>query len=320
MKDGRPVVLLTGANGFVGRNVAPVLSASGMIVRKAVRKRSSEPDTVVIDAIGPQTNWDEALRGVDAVVHLAARVHHPREEHASEIYRTINTDGTLHLARCAAKAGVRQFIYLSTILVNGASTDGRAPFREGDPVTPRGVYGLSKAAAEAGLEAIAIETDMSITVIRPPLIHGPGALGNFRLLVKAAARGVPLPFGAIRNRRAFLGVENLASFIVHRLTHPGSKFDVFLVADDEQVSTPEFVRRIATAMGRKARIVPFPLFALKTLFRLSGRSEASDSVAGSQEVDTSKALKTGWRPPLSLDEGLRNALRTTGDAEQKLPA
>lgn len=308
---------MTGTNGFVGRNVAPVLAANGMIVRKAVRKRSSEPSTVIIDTIGPETDWDEALRDVDAVVHLAARVHHPREEHASDIYRRINTDGTLHLARCATKAGVRQFIYLSTILVNGASTDGRPPFREDDAVMPRGVYGLSKAAAEAGLEALAQETDMSITVIRPPLIHGPGALGNFRLLVKAAEHGVPLPFGSIRNRRAFLGVENLASFIVHRLTHPGSKFDLFLVADDEQVSTPEFVRRIAAAIGRKPFILPFPLFALKALFRASGRSEASDSVAGSQEVDTSKALKTGWRPPLSLDEGLRHALRVTRDAAAK---
>ena len=209
---------------------------------------------------------------------------------------------------------MRQFIYLSTILVNGASTDGRAPFREDDLVTPRGVYGSSKAAAEAGLEALARETDMSITVIRPPLIHGPGALGNFRLLVKAVERGIPLPFGSIHNRRAFLGVENLASFIVHRLTHPGNKFEVFLVADDEQVSTPEFIRRISMAMGKKPRIVPFPLFALKALFRLSGRSEASDSVAGSQEVDTSKALKTGWRPRFSLDEGLRSALQATGSS------
>jgi UDP-glucose 4-epimerase len=309
MKDGRLVVLLTGANGFVGRNVAPVLAASGMIVLRAMRKPSSEPDTVVIDAIGPETRWDEAVRGVDAVVHLAARVHHPREEHASDIYRTINTDGTLHLARCAARAGVRQFIYLSTILVNGASTDGRSPFREEDPVMPRGVYGQSKAAAETGLEAMAKDTDMSITVIRPPLIYGAGALGNFRLLVKAAECGVPLPFGSIRNRRAFLGVENLASFIIHRLTHLGGKFDVFLVADDEQVSTPEFVRRIATAMGRQSRIVPFPLFALKALLRISGRSEAGDSVAGSLEIDSSKALRTGWRPPLSLDEGLRMTLQ-----------
>jgi UDP-glucose 4-epimerase len=153
---------------------------------------------------------------------------------------------------------------------------------------------------------------MKITAIRPPLIHGPGALGNFGLLVRATERGIPLPFGSIHNRRAFLGVENLASFVVHRLTHPGSKFDVFLVADDEQVSTPEFIRRIAMAMGKKPRIVPFPLFALKALFRASGRSEASDSVAGSQEIDTSKALKTGWRPPFSLDEGLRSALKQLG--------
>ena len=239
---------------------------------------------------------------------MAARVHHPREEHATEIYRSINTEGTLHLARCAAKAGVRQFIYLSTILVNGASTDGRPPFREDDPVTPRGVYGLSKAAAEAGLEAMAKATDMRITVIRPPLIYGVGALGNFKLLVKAVERGIPLPFGSIHNRRAFLGVENLASFIVHRLTHPGGKFDVFLVADDEEVSTPEFVRQIGRALNKKPRIVPFPLFALKALFRISGRSEASDSVARSLEVDTSKAMKTGWRPPFSLDEGLRKTL------------
>jgi UDP-glucose 4-epimerase len=312
MRDDQLVVLLTGANGFVGRNVAPVLAANGMIVRQAMRKHSSEPNTVVIDAIGPETNWEEALRDVDAVVHLAARVHHPRQEHATEIYHSINTEGTLHLAQCAASAGVRQFTYLSTVLVNGSSTAGRPPFREEDPVVPRGVYGLSKAAAEAGLEAIARDTDMSITVIRPPLIYGPGALGNFRLLVKAAERGIPLPFGSIHNRRAFLGVENLASFIVHRLTHPGGKFDVFLVADDEQVSTPEFIRRIAMAMGKKPRIVPFPLFALKALFRVSGRSEAGDSVAGSQEIDTYKALKTGWRPRLSLEEGLRSALQQRG--------
>jgi UDP-glucose 4-epimerase len=308
MKDGRLVVLLTGANGFVGRNLAPVLAANGMIVRQATRKPSPHPNTVIIDAIGPQTDWSEALFEVDAVVHLAARVHHPHEEHATELYRSLNTDGTLHLARCAAKAGVRQFIYLSTILVNGSSTDGRPPFREDDRLMPRGVYGLSKAAAEAGLEAMAKDSDMCITVIRPPLIYGVGALGNFRLLVKAVERGIPLPFGSIHNRRAFLGVGNLASFIVHRLTHQQGKFDIFLVTDDEQVSTPEFVRRIAKALGKESRIVPLPLFALKALFRISGRSEATDSVARSLEVDMSKAMKTGWRPPFSLDEGLRSTL------------
>jgi UDP-glucose 4-epimerase len=144
---------------------------------------------------------------------------------------------------------------------------------------------------------------MSITVIRPPLIYGVRARGNFRLLVTAVQHRIPLPFGSIRNRRAFLGVGNLASFVVHRLGH---RFEVFLVADEENVSTPEFVGRIAKALGKKSRIVPLPLFALKALFRAIGRSEAYDSVAGSLEVDTSKALKTCWRPPFSLDEGLRS--------------
>jgi UDP-glucose 4-epimerase len=310
MNKGQRVVLLTGSNGFVGRNLAPKLVANGMILRQVVRKPSPDPNTFLINAIDLQTDWSEAFFEVDTVVHLAARVHHPNESSATEVYRSINTDGTLHLARCAAEAGVRQFIFLSTILVNGSSTDGRPPFRENDRPMPRGAYGISKAAAEEGLRAIATEKEMSITVIRTPLIYGSGAAGNFGLLVRAVERGFPLPFGSIDNQRAFLGIENLASFVVHRLTHSGSSFDVFLVADDEQVSTPEFVRRIAKALGKKSCIVPFPLFVLRGIFSLSGRPEANDSVVGSMQIDTSRALKTGWRPPLSLDEGLRMTLQS----------
>jgi UDP-glucose 4-epimerase len=309
MKDGQPVVLLTGTSGFVGGNLAPVLAAKGMNVRRVVRAPSDDPDAVVIDSIGPHTSWKESLSGVDAVVHLAGRAHHHREEHAADLYRSVNTEGTLHLARCAAEAGIRKFIFLSTILVNGTATDGRPPFRENDPLTPRGAYGASKAAAEAGLEAIARETDMIITVIRPPLIYGPGAKGNFSALVAAIKRGIPLPFGSINNRRAFLGMENLGSFVVDRLSRAGDKFDVFLVADEEQVSTPEFVRRIGKAIDKNARVVPFPLVALKALFGSIGRPEAYDSVAGSFEINISKVLETGWRPKIGLDEGLRSALR-----------
>ncbi|KRQ98416.1 UDP-glucose 4-epimerase [Bradyrhizobium valentinum] len=308
MEDNRRVVLLTGANGFVGQNVAPALEANGMIVRQATRKVSPNGNTVTIGTIGAHTDWTEALVGVDTVVHLAARVHHPREEHAADIYRSINTDGTLQLARCAAKAGVSHFVYVSTVLVHGSSTDGRPPLRENDLLMPRGVYGASKAAAEVGLEAMVKDTSMNMTVIRPPLIYGGGARGNFRLLTAAINRGIPLPFGCIHNRRAFLSVANLVSFIVYRLTHQPGKFDIFLVADEEQVSTPEFVRRIEKVLAKKSRMVPLPLFALKALLKISGRSEAYDSVAGSLEIDMSKALKTGWRPPLTLDEGLRNAL------------
>ena len=311
LRDDRPVILLTGASGFVGRNIAPVLAANNMTVRRAIRKRTLEPNTVVIDTIGPTTIWDEALRGVSAVVHLAGRAHQPQEEHEAELYRSLNTEGTLHLAQAAAKAGVRKFIFLSTILVNGSNTDNGAPFRENDQSNPRGVYGVSKAEAEIGLEQVSKQSDMSITVIRPPLIYGPGVLGNFKTLLAALRRGIPLPFGSIHNRRAFLAVENLSSFIVDRLNHTGDKFEVFLVADEEQVSTPEFVRKIGKALGKKVRILPFPLFALKALFQLIGRPEAYNSVAGSLEVDISKALQTGWRPQVSLDEGLRNALWKT---------
>ena len=308
MTDTRPVVLVTGASGFVGRHLVPVLAREGWRVRRAVRTASGSDDEILIGSIGPATDWQAALAGVETVVHLAARAHHPGEEHAAELYRTVNTEGTLQLARCAAAAGVRRLVHVSTILVNGSCTDGRAPFREDDIPAPRGVYGISKAAAESGLKDLAGAVDMGVTILRPPLIYGAGVLGNFRLLVKAVQRGIPLPFGAIRNRRAFLGVDNLASFIVDRLSGAGGKFDVFLVADEAQISTPEFVRQIARAAGKTARLVPLPVPALQMMLKMSGRPETRDSLIGSMEVDVSKAASTGWRPPLSLEEGLRRAV------------
>jgi UDP-glucose 4-epimerase len=170
--------LVTGASGFVGRHLLPFLDQSGWAVRRAVRRCSGDADEVAIGSLGPSTDWQAAL--ADAVIHLAARVHHRHEEHAVKIYRDVNIDGTLHLAHCAAGAGVRQFIFLSTVLVHGRSNDGRAPFSENDILTPSGLYAMSKAAAEAGLRDIARESEMRITVIRPPLIYGSGAKGNSR--------------------------------------------------------------------------------------------------------------------------------------------
>jgi UDP-glucose 4-epimerase len=309
MKNGLPVVLVTGASGFVGRHLAHALTRNGWAVRRAVRTPSGSDDEVVIESIGPTTGWQQALTGVDSVIHLAARVHHQYEEHAVELYRNVNIEGTLQLANCAASLGVREFIFVSTVLVHGRSNNGRAPFRESDILTPRGLYGMSKAAAEAGLNTLAQASNMNVTVVRPPLVYGSGAKGNFALLEKAVRFGVPLPFAGIHNRRAFLAVENLTSFIMHRLSSSNGKFDIFLVADQEQVSTPEFIRRLARVAGASPRLFWMPPLLLGTLLKATGRKEITDSLLGSLELDLSKVASTGWRPPIGLDEGLQLALR-----------
>jgi UDP-glucose 4-epimerase len=308
VSEDQPVVMLTGSSGFVGRHMAPALARSGWAVRRAVRKLTGNADEATIDSIGPVTDWRAALAGVDAVVHLAARVHHRREEHAVELYRIVNLEGTLHLARCAAEAGVRHFIFVSTVLVHGRTTDGRRPFNESDVLTPRGLYGMSKAAAEAGLRQLAQSSQMKVTIIRPPLIYGSGAKGNMALLEKAVGFGIPLPFADVHNRRAFISVENLTSFVLHRLSHPDGQFNIFLVADDEQVSTPEFIERLAAAAGKPARLFSMPRLVLSSLFSITGRNEANESLFGSLELDLSKVASTGWRPLIGLNEGLRRAV------------
>ncbi|MCK1438270.1 MULTISPECIES: NAD-dependent epimerase/dehydratase family protein [unclassified Bradyrhizobium] len=315
MNERKPVVLVTGASGFVGRHVVPALAREGWSVRHAVRSPQGLGNEVVVEMIGPETDWQAALDGVDAVIHLAARVHHKREEHAVQLYRNVNIAGTLHLARSAATAGVRQFIFISTVLVHGRSNDGRAPYSEDDILTPRGLYGMSKAAAEAGLRTLARDNDMKISVIRPPLVYGAGAKGNFALLTRAVSLGLPLPFAAIRNHRAFLAVQNLSSFIQRRLAHPdpASNFEVFLVADREQVSTPEFIERLAHASGKNPRLFGMPPDLLSKLLIVMGRQETHDSLIGSLELNVSKAIATGWQPQVSLDEGLRLALAAQDD-------
>ena len=309
MIDGRPVVLVTGASGFIGRHLTPMLESNGWLVRQALRTAPTRPGDVLIPSVGSNTDWRNSLAGVDAVVHLAARVHRSEQNQSADLYEDTNAEGTLNLARYAGDAGVGRFVFISTVLVNGRSSDGHLPYSEGDEMRPRNNYARSKAAAETGLAAMARDDGMRITVIRPPMVYGAGAKGNFRLLMKAIERGVPLPLAAIHNRRAFVSVQNLASFILARLSGAGRKFDVFLVADREQVSTPEFIRRLATAAGMRARLFPVPAPMLDALLALSGRSEVRESLMGSLELDLSKAMATGWSPPVSLDEGLRLAAR-----------
>lgn len=310
MNERKPVVLVTGASGFVGRHVVPALAREGWAVRRAVRRPVGIDDEVIIKSIGPETDWHAALTGIDAVVHLAARVHHPHEEHAVELYRKVNLAGTLHLARSAAAVGVRQFIFISTALVHGRSNGGRPPFSEDDVLTPRGLYGMSKAAAESGLRTLAHGSDMKISVIRPPLVYGVGAKGNFKLLARAVKAGLPLPFAGIRNQRAFLAAQNLSSFILHRLAYPSgtSNFEVFLVADKEQISTADFIDRLAKASGKSARLFGVPPGLLSSFLSFIARQDAYESLVGSFQLNVSKAIGTGWQPQVTLDEGLRLAL------------
>jgi UDP-glucose 4-epimerase len=220
---------------------------------------------------------------------------------------SVNVDGTLHLARCAADAGVRDFVFLSSIAVNGSTTDHRSPFTEADVAAPTNIYGQSKAAAEARLAERSVSTTMRVTAIRPPMIYGAGARGNFRRLAWAVEAGLPLPFGLVRNRRAFLGIDNLVSFVVHRLNMlGGSNFETFLLADDPALSTPAFVRELGRAQGRPARIFPFPVALLRASLSPLGLSEA---LIGSLELDTAKARASGWHAKVGLAEGLIRATK-----------
>jgi UDP-glucose 4-epimerase len=306
----QPLVLITGADGFVGRSMVSAFTQAGWRVRRAIRSPAGavvSDDVVCGLELTPSTRWPEALEGVQAVVHAAARAHLPArvQQREKDLYWSVNVEGTRHLAQSAADAGVADFVFLSSIAINGSNTEGRTPFFEGDAAAPDTIYGQSKAAAEDLLRTIAANCSMRVTSLRPPMIYGRGARGNFRRLLSAVNAGLPLPLGAVENRRAFLGIDNLASFVTHRLAGPaGSQFEVFVLADDEQVSTADFIRMLAGAHGRKARLFRFPLPMLRIVLDRFG---LSDAILKSLEIDTSRAKATGWRPALSMAEGLRRA-------------
>jgi UDP-glucose 4-epimerase len=245
---------------------------------------------------------------VQAVVHLAARAHRSDkiQKNERDLYHATNVLGTMQLARSAISAGVKQFIFLSSIAVNGSTTDGRESFSEYDRMAPNSVYGQSKAAAEQGLSEVARNCDMSIIAIRAPMIYGASAGGNFGKLLSAVRSGIPLPFGLVRNRRAFLGIDNLMSFILHGLSASVlPNFEVFLVADDQEVSTPDFVRGLARACARPARLLPLPISLLRPPLNAL---RVSDALLSSLQMNVTKAHSTGWKCPLTLDEGLSLAV------------
>ena len=298
-------VLVTGATGFVGRALCNPLSATGHTVIPAVRHGSGLPNEVVTSDIGSSTDWRMALAGCDAVVHLAARVHMIREAERDPLalYRRTNTEATLNLARQAAQARVKRFVFISTIKVNGEGRD--APYRETDAPAPEDEYALSKWEAELGLHRIAQETGLEVVILRPPLVYGPGVKANFRRLIETVARGWPLPLGAVRNRRSLLYLGNFVDAIRLCLEHPGAAEQTFLLDDGEPVSTPQLIRALAAAMRRPARLLPVPPWLLEFAGALLGKRAAVTRLTGSLYVDSSMIRsRLGWAPPFSMEVGL----------------
>jgi UDP-glucose 4-epimerase len=306
-------VLITGANGFVGHAVTLKLRQH-QSVRAALRQRDF-PLPHDVDAVegSLSTNWDwsKALADVSAIIHCAARVHIMSESAKDPLteFRLVNVEGTLNLARQAAQAGVRRFVFLSSIKVNGEATEAGCAFTADDVPAPSDPYGVSKLEAELGLRELSAHTGMEVVIVRPPLIYGPGVKANFASMMHWVARGVPLPLGSIYNARSMVAIDNLVDLLITCLREPAAAHQTFLVSDGQDVSTTELLRRTAKAMGKTALLLPVPVSWLEFGAALFSKQALAQRLCGSLQVDIEKNRRLlGWWPPLTLDQGLKKAV------------
>lgn len=301
-------VLLTGSTGFVGSALlAELKKLPDFRVVSAVRSAvvSVSDDVVVVGNIDGTTDYSSALNGVDVMVHAAARAHIMRDEVSDPLaeYRKVNVEGTLNLAKQAVAADVKRFIFISSIGVHGLNSS--RPFKETDIEAPHDAYAISKCEAEQGLRKLATETGLEVVIIRPPLVYGGAAPGNFRSLINLANKSVPLPFGAVNNHRSMVYVGNLVSFIIHCIQHPMAANQTFLVSDGEDVSLRNLVTYIRLCFGRSPRLLPVPVGLFKLAGALTGKRGVVDRLVGDLQVDSSKARSLlGWAPPYTVEQGI----------------
>jgi len=307
-------VLVTGANGFVGNAlwrrlaVAPGIQATGSVRTPEVARL--QPLWSAVGELTPATDWAALITGVEVVVHTAARVHVLDDTAADPLaeFQRVNVEGTLQLARQASVAGVRRFIFVSSVKVNGESTSRGQPFHADDQPAPLDAYGVSKHEAEQALRELALQTGMELVIVRPPLVYGPGVKANFAAMMRWLERGMPLPLGAVDNRRSLVAIDNLVDLLVTCLRHPAAAGQTFLVSDGEDVSTTQLLRRMGAALGRPARLLPVPPSWLEWSAARLGKGDVARRLCGSLQVDITKTRDLlGWRPPLSLDQGLKKA-------------
>ncbi|WP_299587081.1 SDR family oxidoreductase [uncultured Microbulbifer sp.] len=298
-------VLLTGASGFVGCTLLPALRDKGYRVLPVYRQPVE--GGFQIQGLDAQTDWSAALEGVSVVIHTAARVHVMQESATDPLaeFRKVNVDGTLQLAQQAAVSGVKRFIFLSSIKVNGESTAGQSSFSALDDCHPEDPYAVSKKEAEDALLALAEETGLEVVIIRPPLVYGPGVKANFQSMMVWLQKGIPLPLGSIENRRSLVSVYNLIDLITVCIDHPKAKNQIFLVSDDRDMSITELLTCLSTALQCRARLLPVPKSVLVFMLSLFGKKAVADRLCGSLQVDIVKTKELlGWKPAVTVEEGL----------------
>jgi nucleoside-diphosphate-sugar epimerase len=307
-------VAVTGATGFVGKALARELASrvlSVYAVVRAVRPVSVPPDikitSIALGNINSYTDWSTALIGVDCVIHCAARAYvmHEPVNDALAAYRAVNVHGSRRLAEQAVAAGVRRMIYLSSVKVNGEQTALGAPFSLSDRPAPEDAYGISKWEAEQELWDVSAKTGLELVVVRPPLVYGLGVKGNLARLLRLVRLGLPLPLGALQNKRSLIGLDNLVDLLSRCVDHPRAAGQSFLVSDGEDLSTPDLIRHMAVAMGRSARFFPVPVSLVRLAGNALGKRAEIDRLLGSLQIDSSHTRQAlGWTPPVSIEEGI----------------